>query len=416
MNNIFHRPFRLLNKTQHYDWGTKNDGAFIPHFTGTPVVRDVPYAELWIGAHPSAPSDIVVQGRVSPLNRVIEDFPLEMLGEHVARRFDNKLPFLLKVLSAARALSIQTHPNKEQAGKLHSVDPAHYPDDNHKPEIAIALDSLTAIAGFRPAMDIVAALRRFPELDDITGSDLAGRVRGAGSESELIAILKLLYGAIMKSAADGEKLAPVIGKIIDRLTGKRDLAPDEVLFVEQYGLYGPDVGLFSFLFFNQIHLKSGQAIFTDAGVPHAYIKGNIVECMANSDNVVRAGLTGKFKDVGTLLEILTYRFAEYPIINEEQKADGVVYHTSAEEFEITAYQKDPGFNAMFGSGGRPAVVLVTGGSLSVQWEEDGEWRSEDFAKGESFLIPAILSRGRMSAGEKAGFYCVRIPLNSAMFH
>jgi mannose-6-phosphate isomerase len=410
LNNIFHRPFRLLNKTQHYDWGTKNDDAFIPHFTGSPVVRDLPYAELWIGAHPSAPSDIVVQGRQSPLNRVIEDFPLEILGEDVAHRFDNKLPFLLKILSAARALSIQTHPNKEQARKLHSVDPPHYPDDNHKPEIAIALDSLTAIAGFRPAKDIVAALPRFPELGDIAGSDLLGRVRGAGSESELVGNLKLLYGAIMKSAADGEKLALVIGKIIDRLSGKKDPAPDEVLFVGQYGLYGADVGLFSFLFFNLIQLKPAQAIFTGAGVPHAYIKGNIVECMANSDNVVRAGLTPKFKDVGTLLEILAYRFAEYPIINEEQKTDGVVYHTSAEEFEITAYQKDPGFDAMFDSGGRPAVVLVTGGSLSVQWQDGGEWRSEDFAKGESFLIPAILSRWRMSAGVKAGFYSVSVPV------
>ena len=132
--------------------------------------------------------------------------------------------------------------------------------------------------------------------------------------------------------------------------------------------------------------------------------------MANSDNVVRAGLTGKFKDVGTLLEILTYRFAEYPIINREQKADGVVYHTGAEEFEITAFQKDPGFDAMFDSGGGPAVILITGGSLSVQWEEDGEWRSEDFAKGESFLVPAILSRWRMSASEEVRFYRVSVPL------
>jgi mannose-6-phosphate isomerase len=409
LNNIFRRPFRLQNRTQHYDWGTKNDEAFIPRFTGSPVVPDLPYAELWIGAHPSAPSDIVVQGRASPLNRVIGDFPLEILGEDVARKFDNKLPFLLKILSAARALSIQTHPNREQAGKLHSVDPAHYPDDNHKPEIAIALDSLTAIAGFRPANDIVEVLRRFPELDRIAGREITRSVREAGSESELIANLELLYGAIMRRAADEAELTGVIQEIVDRLSGKRDPAPEEVLFVEQYGLYGADVGLFSFLFFNLIQLKGGQAIFTGAGVPHAYIRGNIVECMANSDNVVRAGLTGKFKDVGTLLEILTYRFAEYPIINEEQKTDGVVYHTSAEEFEITAYQKDPGFNAMFDSGGRPAVVLVTGGSLTVQWQDGGEWRSEDFAKGESFLIPAILPRWRMSAGVKAGFYSVSVP-------
>ena len=415
-DRMFRRPFRLLNRTQHYDWGTKNDDAFIPHLTGSPVVRDLPYAELWIGAHPSAPSEIVLRGRGTPLNMVIRDFRLEILGEEVARRFDGKLPFLLKVLSAARALSIQAHPNREQARKLHSTDPAHYPDDNHKPEIAIALDSLTAIAGFRPAKDIAAALRRFPELDEIAGSELAERVRSARSESGLVPSLKLLYGAIMRRAEDEAELTRVIPAIVDRLSKLKDPVPEEALFVGNYGLYGADVGLFSFLFFNLIQLKPGQAIFTDAGVPHAYLRGNIVECMANSDNVVRAGLTGKFRDVGTLLEILTYRFAEYPVINREQKPDGVVYHTGAGEFEITAYQKEPGFDALFDSGGGPAVVLITGGSARVQWEEDGEWRSKEFATGESFLVPAILSRWRMSAREKAGFYCVRIPLNGTMFH
>jgi len=409
LNRIYRRPFKLFNKIQHYDWGTKGDNAFIPHFVGSPVVRDLPYAELWIGAHPTAPSDIVVQGRVSPLNKVVEDFPLEILGEDVARRFDNKLPFLLKVLSAARALSIQTHPNKEQARKLHSADPAHYPDDNHKPEIAIALEPLTAIAGFRPAMDIVRSLHRYPELHDFAGSEIVRRVLAAGSESELVGNLKLLYGAIMRRAADKEALVPVIERIVDRLSRRGDLAADELHFVEQYGLYGADVGLFSFLFFNLLQLKPGQAIFTDAGVPHAYIKGNIVECMANSDNVVRAGLTGKFKDVEALLDILTYRFAEYTVINQEQKTDGVVYRTSAEEFEITGYQKDRRFDAMFESGTKPVLVLTAGGSLTVQWEDEGERGSEVFTKGESFLIPAMLSQWQMSCTENVRFFSVSIP-------
>jgi mannose-6-phosphate isomerase class I len=124
---------------------------------------------------------------------------------------------------------------------------------------------------------------------------------------------------------------------------------------------------------------------------------------------VRAGLTGKFKDVNALLDILTYHFAKYAIINREQKTDGVVYHTGAEEFEIVGYRKEPGFDAVFESGGRPAVVLITQGSLNVQWEEDSGWRSDAFTKGESFLIPATLSRWRMSSNEKIGFYFVTIP-------
>jgi mannose-6-phosphate isomerase len=409
VERTFRRPFRLLNKIQRYDWGTKDGDAFIPRFMGSPVVPGLPYAELWIGAHPSAPSDIVVGGHVSPLNSVIEDVPLEILGEDVARRFGRRLPFLLKVLSAARALSIQVHPDREQARKLHAADPAHYPDDNHKPEIAIALDSLTAIAGFRPAREILDAVRRFPELEEIAGRPLMRSVLGAKGDAELVGSLKTLYETIMHHAEDAALLGSVIGKIIDRVSAAGEHREEEELLVEQYGLYRADVGLLSFLFFNLIHLKARQAIFTEAGVPHAYIRGNIVECMANSDNVVRAGLTGKFRDVASLLEIVNYRFAPYPIINEDQKTDGVVYHTGAEEFEITAYQKGSGFDAVMYSGGKPAVLLVTSGSLDVRWESDRKWSSEPFMRGESFLIPASLSEWRVSADENVGFYSVGIP-------
>lgn len=346
---------------------------------------------------------------MTPLNRAIENAPIEILGEDVARRFDNKLPFLLKVLSAGTALSIQTHPNKEQARRLHSNDPAHYPDANHKPEIAIALESLTAVAGFRPAMEIVGTLREYPELSDLAGGALMERVLATTREPDAAENLKLLYGTIMRRSAEEEKLQPVITRIVERLSRAGHLSIEQRLFVDQYGLHGADVGLFSFLFLNIVHLKTGQAIFTEAGVPHAYLRGNIVECMANSDNVVRAGLTGKFKDVDALLEILTYRFGEYAIINREQKTDGVVYRTGAEEFEIAGYRKEPGFEAMFESGGRPAVVLITQGSLTVQWAGESESRSETFTKGESFLIPATLPRWRMSSNEKVGFYFVAIP-------
>jgi mannose-6-phosphate isomerase len=409
MDRVYHKPFKLLNKIQHYDWGTRNDDAFIPRFIGSPVVRDVPYAELWIGAHPAAPSDIIVGSRRTPLNIAIEDAPLEILGGDVAGKFDNKLPFLLKVLSAGAALSIQTHPNKEQARRLHATDPAHYPDANHKPEIAIALDSLTAIAGFRPAGEIVSALREYPELSDLAGKDLLTKVLTATREPDAVEGLKLLYSTIMRRSGEEETLRSVITRIVGRLSGRQGLSGEQRHFVEQYQRHGADVGLFSFFFFNAIQLKAGQAIFTEAGVPHAYVKGNIVECMANSDNVVRAGLTGKFKDVDALLDILTYRFAGYAIINREQKTDGVVYHTGAEEFEIARYLKEPGFETVMESYGRPAVVLITEGSLNVQWDDDGESGSDAFAKGEAFLIPAALSQWRMTSNERVGFYLVVIP-------
>jgi len=409
MNRSVCRPFRLRNRIQHYDWGTKNGDAFIPRFLGVPVVPDTPYAELWIGAHPSAPSEIDLDGRLSPLDDVIREFPLEILGEEVARRFGGTLPFLLKVLSAARALSIQTHPNREQAQRLHAADPVHYPDDNHKPEIAIALDSLTAIAGFRPAAEIAEALRRHPGLEKLAGRSLMRDVLSAPDENRRGACLKVLYAEIMRHADDAAALRPVIGTIVDRIAAARERTEEEDLFLEQYGLYGADVGLISILFFNLVHLGPRQAIYTEAGVPHAYIRGNIVECMANSDNVVRAGLTGKFKDVASLLDILTYRFARYPVINGEGKSDGVVYTTGAGEFEVTGHQKEAGFETVMSSGGKPVVVLLTSGSLDVRWEQEGARHAEVFTRGESFLMPAALSACRLSSRVGAGFFSVSVP-------
>ena len=165
------QPYNLFNKVQNYDWGTKNEDAFIPKFLGIEAVKDLPYAELWIGAHPKAPSEIEIEGIKYPLNSVIDNFPLEVLGIRVSKKYNGKLPFLLKVLSAARALSIQLHPNKHQAEVLHAKDPKNYPDDNHKPEIAIALDSLNAIAGFRPADQIKEIFIKCPELKDFIGGN-----------------------------------------------------------------------------------------------------------------------------------------------------------------------------------------------------------------------------------------------------
>lgn len=111
------RPYRLYNKIQNYDWGTKNENAFIPKLTGTKIQEGIPYAELWIGAHPKAPSEIEFDGKRVALNEAVKLFPIESLGKKVAKKFSNQFPFLLKVLSADRALSIQTHPNKEQGSQ-----------------------------------------------------------------------------------------------------------------------------------------------------------------------------------------------------------------------------------------------------------------------------------------------------------
>ena len=160
MNSFKAQPYLLKGTLQHYAWGTQNKDAFIPHFINIPVERDTPYAELWMGAHPKAPSTLALDNNNMPLDKCIEMFPEEILGKAIFARF-KQLPFLFKVLSAAQALSIQAHPNKAQAEKLHMQDPEHYPDDNHKPEIAIALSNLTALAGFKSFDSLINTLENY---------------------------------------------------------------------------------------------------------------------------------------------------------------------------------------------------------------------------------------------------------------
>lgn len=403
------RPYKLYNKIQHYDWGTKNENAFIPKFIGEEVKPNVPYAELWIGAHPKSPSEIELDNSKYPLDKVIEQYHRECLGNYVSKKFKGKFPFLLKVLSAARTLSIQTHPDKYHAEKLHAVDPQNYPDTNHKPEIAITIDSLYAIAGFRPVNEIVENLKALPELNNYVETNLLKNILQTNEKEKTAELIKEIYSDIMRNADEKEKLHKCITQIVKRLAVKNRLSKEESLFLKQHEQFGFDVGLFSFFFFNLVQLKSGEAIYTDAGIPHAYIKGNVIECMANSDNVVRAGLTNKYKDIDTLLEILRFEFAEYKIINAKQKADEVIYKTPADEFEVSRYHKNNSFEKDCKSNGKPSIYLVYDGVLTVDWSNGEEKYLQKFSKGESFFIPACLSEYRISSETGAEYFEVEIP-------
>lgn len=409
MSQFLPKPYKLFNKIQHYDWGTKNENAFIPKFVNIEVRRDVPYAELWIGAHPKASSEIEIDGKKIALNEIINKYNLECLGEYVSKKFGGNFPFLLKVLSAANALSIQTHPNKLQAEKLHKLNPENYPDDNHKPEIAIALDSLIAIAGFRPVKEIQYNLNLFPELENFVDKELIDIIRKTENIKVAENYIQDLYSRIMLQAGERENLFNCIEPIISRLKTKDPLTSEESQFLEQYRLFGADVGLFSLFFLNIIQLKPWQAIFTGAGVPHAYIKGNIIECMANSDNVVRAGLTNKFKDVKTLLDIIRYDFSNFNIINIEQKKDEVSFKTKAEEFEIYSYQKQGGFQKKIKINDKPFVYLIIEGRVEISWEYENSIRKQTFSKGESFFIPACLNEYEIRILNPANYIIVDIP-------
>ncbi|MCF8242494.1 MAG: mannose-6-phosphate isomerase, class I [Melioribacteraceae bacterium] len=403
IDKIEKRPYKLINKIQNYAWGTKNENAFIPHFIGIEPEPDVPYAELWIGAHPKAPSEIVIENEKHDLDFVISKFPEEILGKAVAERYNNKLPFLLKVLSINSALSIQTHPDKNLAEVLHRNDPENYPDDNHKPEIAIAIDSLEAIVGIKPFDEFKSAVKNYKELHPMIGSDLLNEINQLNKSTE--DVTKKVYSKIMN--ADFETLQKVILKLKSRFEESEKLTDAEKQFLIQFDNYGIDVGLISLLLFNYVRINSGEAFFTEAGIPHAYIKGNIIECMANSDNVIRAGLTKKYKDIQTLLAMVNYNSSSSEIIAAPPN-DRFVYKTPADEFEITRiYGADKIFSV--DSNKSTKVVLVMDGEIEIKWTDESAMHSANYTRGEVILFPAILTNFSIRIINSGSCYVVGIP-------
>ncbi|MDE2923069.1 MAG: mannose-6-phosphate isomerase, class I [Acidobacteriota bacterium] len=289
------RPLRLLPRVRNYDWGTPD---FIPRLCGRePSGR--PEAELWFGSHPDAPADVVIGSSDAgsiPLDRLIAERPVDVLGSYSA------LPFLTKVLSAGRPLSIQAHPSREQAARgFAGGAPGNYRDPNHKPELLYALTAFSALSGFRPPAEAAALLGA------LGLEELEPHVQRL--ESEGAAAYRPLLDALTGRA--GTELAA-------RVTGAARLAADRadperrdaLRWIDRIAAFHlEDPLVIAPLILRLIRLEPGQALFTGPGVPHSYLEGSGVEVMANSDNVLRLGLTSKRVDAAELLDILVYEAA-----------------------------------------------------------------------------------------------------------
>lgn len=396
--NFEAKPYRLKGKIQNYDWGTKNQDAFIPEFLDLDVEVDKPYAEYWIGVHPKAPSEVIIDEESISFIDLLEKYPIDILGERIAEKFNNTLPYLLKILSINQALSIQSHPSKELAKVLHAKDPFNYPDDNHKPEIAIAIDNLTALVGLKSLVEVRESIIKNTEIKELLSENILVKINDSSFNEK--SLIKELYSEIVNSSAND--LERCILAIKTRLELVVKHSQSEKQFLIQYENYGIDVGLISILLFNIVNLKKGEAIFTPAGIPHAYIKGNIVECMANSDNVVRAGLTPKYQDKETLTDMLETDSSQ-AIVDLYEKSDRTIYKTAAEEFEIEKLNfKDP---IVVENNSEIKIVLVLDGELIIDWNDN----TEIFKKGNVILIPAALNNYQIFGRNNHEVFQVRIP-------
>ncbi len=379
---------------QNYDWGkigsTSAVAQFAHHSNPENVVIDEskPYAELWMGTHPKVPSKNL---KGESLRDLISANPKELLGEKIINKFKatNELPFLFKVLSIEKVLSIQAHPDKELGAKLHVQDPKNYPDDNHKPEMAIAVTDFEGFCGFKPLDQIADELKKIPELANIVGEEVSQNfINGiklnvqAGSSDDLQnkKLLQAVFGKVMN--ATNEEIAQNANSLVEKansqpeIFNKSDL-PELIIRLNKQ--FPEDVGLFcGCLLLNHCKLVAGEAMFLQAKDPHAYISGDIIECMAASDNVVRAGFTPKFKDVKNLVEMLTYNYDDVekqkmsPLSFERSLGDGEskLYDPPIQEFSVlqTTFKNTQGTRTFKPFEG-PSILIVTNG--------EGELISED---------------------------------------
>ena len=333
-------PQKLECSVQAYGWGGVGPEAYIARLLGWKAPTN-PMAEIWMGAHTKAPSKIQGIG----LDEWIKKFPSEILGAKAGKKLNQGLPYLFKVLSANEALSIQLHPSKGEAEKLHAKDPKNYPDDNHKPEIAIALDGLEALLGFDTLENIVAHFEAEPEMADFLGEALVSELRealGAKVEVQNQKLKKVFAELFELSQRDKPKLKTCTMAMATRLKKSKLSSPRSRWFVELQQQYPEgDVGLFCLYFLKYSTMQAGEAVFLRAGVPHAYLRGNIIECMANSDNVVRAGLTPKFVDVETLAKIVVVEQDSLKVqFGQDNGLGGKIFKVTIPEFEVHHWKND----------------------------------------------------------------------------
>ncbi len=387
MENIY----LMENTIQRYAWGSK---TAIYRLTGVKTGYGAePWAELWMGAHPEASSRVNYNGRMTSLFKLIQKEPGKMLGSGTAEKYNNTLPFLFKILAASNPLSIQAHPDKIHAEKgfekenkqkilLNSFN-RNYKDSNHKPECICALTAFYALNGFRKISTIIELMDRICPLD------LRSKLNQLQNNQDSTG-LKTFFSAFLTMEKNQKQ--KIISEAIDKAIKLACLPDSDMAYewmIKLHKHYPGDIGIFSPLMLNLVCLKPGQAMFLPAGQLHSYLEGMGIELMANSDNVLRGGLTEKHIDLPELLEILNFSEKESDIllperINQYEK----VYNTSAEEFTLSIITIKKGGVYTCKDNKTVEILMCTEGNAVIS-DFKGKYEIS-VPRGNSILIPFCL--------------------------
>ena len=373
--------FELSCQTQNYNWGRKGSSSLVAQLLkGQSIDENLPYAELWMGIHPNAPSHVQF-GNGEELAGILQREP-KLLGNYVLNRWGT-LPFLFKILSIAQPLSIQMHPDKVWAKQLHLRDPRNYPDDNHKPEIALCLSDLEALYEFEKKAYLTVFLKRYPFfyhffLEKYQGSQTKSNqevlfqdiipllMRGSVEESKIL--LQQLHMSVKQAALPSEK---------------------EKLFLSLYPKFSEDIGLLFVFFMQKIEIEPNQALFLRANQLHAYLTGNLAECMANSDNVIRAGITERYKDIQAMLHKITYHDDTPQLISGVLSSEWITdYSSESEEFELQIIRVPQNTAAAIQPIIGPSISLVLSGKGKLIFSDAGTIVEKTLEKGTVLFISA----------------------------
>ncbi|WP_087485817.1 mannose-6-phosphate isomerase, class I [Brachybacterium massiliense] len=395
----------LEGQIQHYLWGSQ---SAIPEFLGrTP--DGSPWAEAWYGAHPVAPS-LLADGR--RLDDVITADPATMLGEGVLRAFSDRLPYLLKVIAPAKPLSLQVHPKREHAAESFAAEEAaglaidsplrSYRDDNHKPEMVIALTRFTAVCGFRTP-------RRAATLLEGLGADLTDRLHALLARNPTAHGMRAAFRALVATSMrpSAEKVAEVVAACAARLERGESPSPRIDRTIARMAEHFPgDPGVVAVLLLNPVTLQPGEAMYVPAGALHAYIDGVGLEIMAASDNVLRAGLTPKRVDAEEMLQCVDVVAAPpVRIAPERLTSSTVAYFAPVDDFELmeTVLPAESAEGLVSIPGAGPRIVLALEGEVTLFTAETEVL----LRRGEAVFVSA--AEGALSARGEGRFVQACVP-------
>jgi mannose-6-phosphate isomerase class I len=415
------RAIALEGAIQHYEWGGFD---FLPALTGAKNPERMPFAELWIGAHSKAPALARMNGTRMPLDKLIGEAPAEILGARISARFDGKLPYLFKVLDVRSPVSIQAHPSKAQAAAGFAREnaagiPLDSPqrndrDGSSKPEVHTALTDFWMLHGFRPLKEIAEVMASVAEVGRAM-PEFAVRLLAADKNADArTALLRDLYRTIM-TLPQGEVdalLDPLVARL-EAEEGKGTFDKDQPDFwalraARMFPLPGGhrDRGIFSIYLLNLLHLRPGQGTFQPAGTLHAYLEGTNVELMANSDNVLRGGLTPKHVDVDELLATLSFMDAHPAILEGRTNSEtGSSYETPAEEFALERIEVATGLPHGGGRAHGPDCLIVIEGAAALL----SGGRALEMTRGAISLVPAGLAYSVAARTPRAVLYRAGVP-------